>query len=252
MMWCWAPHPHTRIAIFQVGSIFVEPFPPIRPSWVSSKWKARRCCCHFLEKRREKNGNLRAVPLSPHAHYKLAKQWHMNNQPSSQKARLFLHSKSILKLCWTLGTVEKHIFFIFPPTHCSPVLILLTFHLFFFIAWDENNGNCYALPFDNGKGREDAANLGHTVVPSHHPVGRNKKRAEKGKFNFYTNFFYYKWKLDIESVTFLKIASMIEELFVSSQSRLCDGCESTMDISEVKTSQSAYKVFEEFLNELGL
>lgn len=52
--------------------------------------------------------------------------------------------------------------------------------------------------------------------------------------------------------SFLKIASMIEELFVSKQSRLFDGCETMMDISEVKFSRIAYKAFEEFLNELGL
>ena len=30
-------------------------------------------------------------------------------------AQLVLHSKSILKLCWTLAMVKKHIFFIFSP-----------------------------------------------------------------------------------------------------------------------------------------
>lgn len=131
-IWCdyamglWEVGTYTRNtnAIFQVKNVFsFHPFSSVnifseKPS--GEKWK------FWI---------LLSLLRVLRSHYKLTKQWHMNNQPLSLPllplAQLVLHSKSILKLCWTLGMVKKHIFLI--SLHSS-ALILLTFHLFFYCS----------------------------------------------------------------------------------------------------------------------
>lgn len=110
-----------------------------------------------------------------------AKQWHMKNQPLDS-IQLVLHAKSILKLCWTLAMVKKHIFFILNATSPSPILILLTFHLFFYcLGWKQWKLLCIAI----WQWEKDAANLGQSLFFAIFPV-LTPAVASSGKINFYS------------------------------------------------------------------
>lgn len=162
------------------------------------------------------------------AHYKQTKQWHTNNQPltvasppiPNRLPQLVLHSKSILKLCWTLREGLKNTYFSFLSFDSSfslfahltpfaifapimPVLILLTFHLFFYcLGWKTMKIVMHCRLTMVERRRKDAVNLGQSLHasfalcrPPHDTI--IEKLWKEGELNFCRNF-YYKWKLEIE------------------------------------------------------
>lgn len=173
-------------------------------------------------RRREKNGNLRAVRLVSSCTLRAGKTMvhEQSTFSSSPKSSPLFYIANRFWNCAERSERLKSTYFSF-----SHPLVLFPFRantldipFIFFIAWDENNENCYALPFDNGG--ERMLRIWGTVVPSHHPVGR--KRRGKGKFNFYTTFFLLQMEIGYWTLELLRCRNERVLLLIQSQLLMLD------------------------------
>lgn len=135
------------------------------------------------------------------------------HEQSTSRLQLVLHSKSIQQLCWTLGMVKNTYFSfcLYSPAPHPRVLILLTFHLFFYCLARENNENFYALSTDNEAEKRmlriwDKSWSHPLILTQFQPRGLLSGvggcGGKESLISVEKTNFYYKWKLEIERSQF--------------------------------------------------